>query len=51
MKSTDDGELRTYEIRCHLKKIEKKFGYVVFLLYLCSRKKEYIIKTQYHESC
>lgn len=24
MKSTDDGELRTYEIRCHLKKKLKK---------------------------
>lgn len=30
MKSTDDGELRTYEIRCHLKKIEKNLDMSFF---------------------
>lgn len=38
----NDSELRIYEICCHLKKNEKKIekiGYVIFLFYLCGRKK------------
>lgn len=42
----NDFESRIYEIHCHLKKNEKKFGGFIFLLYLCIRKKkEYKIKT------
>lgn len=51
----DDFESRIYEIHCHLKKMKKKFGGFIFLLYLCIRKnrdyqnsvnkKEYKIKT------
>ena len=51
----DDFESRIYEIRCHLKKSEKKFGGFIFLLYLCIGntevtktlliEKEYKIKT------